>query len=556
MASSNGLSTSKRRPVRRRLPPLGPGPNLRFVVANHPDQFRAGKTMRHVRSHVMYKHRTGRMTVSNDRPSTGLHRSASERAQSTPIPTVSTSEATSHDIDLLVPPQLRPRSSTWTGISLDRRSNTPTPFELQTTVHRTVLLTAAASAQSAPSAFGDVSAFPFPGTYSASESQLDALKRHYINSCSLFCNDRQCLEHICSDPMTFLSHVSVSCVYQDLMNGLVHDSNTTMSAKTRVLGGMADQLKANDATILTTLHLLLSEAGSSEESAFQVHFRGLNGLIHRRGGLSQVPPPLATYVTLLLTTLAMLKGLNGPSILPATSITSHHAGNYCPYISPLYSPHGDFATLRDSCSAHTLNIITDMYGLSHAPLDRNDSTDMEQASPNHDQGSNRLFHSLSTKHTQPWDWIHEAVRLASLIHTHALLHGTTLANAANTTHHDATTTPGAATLLHLLLNALERTDTTHCWGPMRGVFLWVCLLGGAASWTPTGPGSESGESTQPVSARVAWARKCFSLWAIRAVVRIGFAHADATMEALGAALRIQDALDGRGGPRCIDYTAV
>jgi hypothetical protein len=56
-APSELNSKAKRRVGRRRLPPLALGPALQFVVANHPDDFKAGKLMSHVRSHIMYKNR-------------------------------------------------------------------------------------------------------------------------------------------------------------------------------------------------------------------------------------------------------------------------------------------------------------------------------------------------------------------------------------------------------------------------------------------------------------------------------------------------------------------
>ncbi|KAF9697762.1 hypothetical protein EKO04_004113 [Ascochyta lentis] len=387
MTLSNDSSTSKKRLGRRRLPPLEPGPALQFVVANHPDQFRASKTMRHVRSHVMYANRTERKTASTDRSKIGLRRSASECASSTSAPTIPISEA-----NHLIPPPSRPRNSTWTRGLPDRTFNAPSLSTLQAIINQIGSpTTTAGSTQSAPPNFEDVPACPFPSMYSTNRVPFGTLKQHYISSSTFFCNDQQWMEYVCSDPMSFLSHVSVSCVYQDLMNGLLHDSNTTMSAKTRVLSGMADRLEANDTTILTILHLLLSEAGNSDESAFQVHSQGLKGLIYRRGGLSQMPPQLATYVTVLLRTLAMLKGLNETCILHISSLTSHYAREHCPYTSPLYAPHGDFASLHNNCSTPTLNIITDMYRLSQAFLNQKDSTE----TTTHRQSYAHLLHSLS-----------------------------------------------------------------------------------------------------------------------------------------------------------------
>jgi len=109
--------------------------------------------------------------------------------------------------------------------------------------------------------------------------------------------DKEWMRTICVDQMSFLSHVSVSSVYQDLAEGFWHDSSMTVQVKTHALRAIAGQLESNNATILSILHLLLSEVGG-DESAFSVHFQGLQGLIQRRGGSSQLPVQVFTYVTL------------------------------------------------------------------------------------------------------------------------------------------------------------------------------------------------------------------------------------------------------------------
>jgi hypothetical protein len=97
--------------------------------------------------------------------------------------------------------------------------------------------------------------------------------------------------------MSFLSHISLSSVYQDLTDGLWQDSGATVQAKTYTLRTIAGQLESNDATILSILHLLLSEVGG-DETAFDVHYQGLRGLIDRRGGLGHLTNQLVTYVIL------------------------------------------------------------------------------------------------------------------------------------------------------------------------------------------------------------------------------------------------------------------
>lgn len=181
MALPNEATSSKRRLGRRRLPPLEPGPALQFVIANHPDQFRAGKTMRHVRSHVMYKHRTERKTSTKQDVS--LHRSASAHASCTPSPASIILDAPTSDIDYLEPPPSRHQSSTWTGDPLQYTTYTPLPSTLRTLIHRILSSTHGAYARSAPPTFEDASAFPFPGFYGTYSDPLDDLKRQYIENC-------------------------------------------------------------------------------------------------------------------------------------------------------------------------------------------------------------------------------------------------------------------------------------------------------------------------------------------------------------------------------------
>lgn len=186
MASANEQSSSRRRLGRRRLPPLEPGPALQFVVANHPDQFRAGKTMRHVRSHVMYKHRIERKTSTNGRLETHLHRSASAHASSTPSLASINLDGSSSELDNFAPPS-RPRSGTWSADSSQNMSYTPLPSALRILVHRILTTIHGSYARSAPPMFMEASAFPFPGLYSTYNDPLNELKRLYIESCDFDC---------------------------------------------------------------------------------------------------------------------------------------------------------------------------------------------------------------------------------------------------------------------------------------------------------------------------------------------------------------------------------
>ena len=88
MASKDESKASKKRAGRKRLPPLAPGPALQFVVASHPDDFKADDTMRNVRSHVMYKHRgeQGRSRSPSVKSMSGRSSSRPISATRTPSP--------------------------------------------------------------------------------------------------------------------------------------------------------------------------------------------------------------------------------------------------------------------------------------------------------------------------------------------------------------------------------------------------------------------------------------------------------------------------------------
>jgi hypothetical protein len=234
--------------------------------------------------------------------------------------------------------------------------------------------------------------------------------------------------------------------------------------------------------------------------------------------------------------------LRGPPVQATTRAPSLISQNTllesCTYTSPLYAPNGNFDQLRESCSAHTLEIIKDMYTLTHTFLSRNTtSTNALNASTYLPQIYTRLLTRPSTQDDPVPDWIYESVRLTALIYTHSLLHRTPFSSSANLIYTNTETT--TTTLLSALHTALKHIDpkTTH--GAMRGVFLWTTLIGGAASW-PLEP--QRRPKDLPPSA--AWIRKCFSLWAIRSVVSTPFEDAYALSEALRTGLQIRRLLDG------------
>ncbi|KAF2997331.1 hypothetical protein E8E13_002969 [Curvularia kusanoi] len=204
----------------------------------------------------------------------------------------SVSDANRHD-----PPNSRPRSSTWTGEPPQYVSQVGSLSVLRTSIHHILASAQGTFARSAPPAFEDAQAFPFHDPYGPHRDSVENLKQQYVDSCGSLSGEKAWLQTICADQMSFFSHISITSVYEDLADGLWQDSDMTVQAKAYALRAIAGQLESNDATILSILHLLLSETGG-DETAYQVHYQGLRGLIERRGGVSQLSDRLATYVIL------------------------------------------------------------------------------------------------------------------------------------------------------------------------------------------------------------------------------------------------------------------
>lgn len=230
----------------------------------------------------------------------------------------------------------------------------------------------------------------------------------------------------------------------------------------------------------------------------------------------------------------MLKRL--PELTPSPSINpaTQHARNHHLFPSPLYAPHGDFTALVNSCSTQTLGIIIDMKELTQAVMKHSSSTNTFVPTRQHHQIYDRL---RSLPSTQGSDWTHESIRLAALMYTNAIFHRTTFFSAANIQHRDPLL--GNRTFLCAVHSAVEHTGVAGCWDDLRGVFLWVCLVGGVAAWDSAN--TETGFVEPPME----WARKCFSIWAVRSVVGVGFEYADSMMEALKTGLKVRNFLDGR-----------
>jgi hypothetical protein len=237
-------------------------------------------------------------------------------------------------------------------------------------------------------------------------------------------------------------------------------------------------------------------------------------------------------------TLCMLKRLSNLDLSYALQSQLRTTPEPHLYFSPLCTPLGKVNNIRVNCSVQTLEIIHAMHELTNTFIREKDGSGTFIPAPYHHSTYERLLRGPPTQPGQMPDRVHESVRLAAILYTYAILYQTTLATSAAAPFQSPST--GPTTLLRALLSAVQQTEPTSCWGDMRGVFLWVCLIGGAASWGTIQ--TECAGSSPPL----AWVRRCFSLWAVRAVVSAGFEHADGMRETLRTGIRVRSLLDECG----------
>ncbi|KAF2634500.1 hypothetical protein P280DRAFT_474607 [Massarina eburnea CBS 473.64] len=285
MSSRNEPKPMKKRAGRKRLPPLPPGPKLQFVVANHPGEFRSEATMRNVRSHVMYKHRG-----SSPPESSGERNNKLASATGTPSPTMTSSDGMVEDGNYLV--SLGNYDTAWDGDIYRHMPQLPS----ENLTARVIAAITAEPARSAPPILDQGSEYPFPPQWTImSQESLNELRDQYIHrlESQLGIQNSIWTRAICNHQLAFLSHLSVTCVYQDIEEGCLEDTPLTMYAKTKVLGMVNEALRTeatriDDFTIISILHLLTSDLGGRNEGDIDMHQEALMQILDQRGGIANL----------------------------------------------------------------------------------------------------------------------------------------------------------------------------------------------------------------------------------------------------------------------------
>jgi hypothetical protein len=188
MASPSETKSSKKRIGRKRLPPLAPGPSIQFVVASHPDDFRDGATMRNVRSHVMYKHKDGRVSPPSEKRKSREGSKTPAVPTRTPSPMTFTSDGVLDNDNVLMTSSSKRKNTEWNEESYNYTSDSYTTSPVRTLAARIISATTAAPARSIPAMFEQPSEFPFIEHSALTQASLASLRQEHISNTAFFCH--------------------------------------------------------------------------------------------------------------------------------------------------------------------------------------------------------------------------------------------------------------------------------------------------------------------------------------------------------------------------------
>ena len=202
-----------------------------------------------------------------------------------------------------IPSAGRRRSSAWDSAMYHYMSQSPSIDPLRHLAARIIAAATVEPARSAPPTFETDYEYPFPATSMPEIESLDDLRELYIKSPNFF--DSYALSAyrwkrmLCSNRMSFLSQVSVACVYQDLADGHLDDTSLTIYAKTKLINMLRQpDMQTDDFTSISILHLLICEIGGRNEDVFDMHQEGLVKVVQQKGGIANlsVDDCIATYL--------------------------------------------------------------------------------------------------------------------------------------------------------------------------------------------------------------------------------------------------------------------
>lgn len=389
-----------------------------------------------------------------------------------------------------------------------------------------------------------------------------------------------------SHPHLILSATGLASSWLDMHDGISGDSRRTVLIKAEVISWINLRLRNptqqfEDNTLVVILHLLAGEMWSANEETLRIHEMGVARLIAHRGGLGSlggygvmaaIAASCCFHTDIICETpmLPVFKSFHLPTFLPLNPDTVMPE-------SPMFCPRNKFFTLvRDKrCSPRTYELLCDLRDLTdiflgfHKSYDVTSAPDIDEGYSGGDDGYSgggltpqeydtkiakirarlaRYPSIQSPGSAMANDWIYESCRIAAIIYASSIIMRVPFSFVSE---------PGRAVLLSdsnaaigipdplasrrlsdALYEALERSGTADIWGDMCGVLYFVTLVGGAAARSPS--------TTQPPSpeyrgrSNAMWARRCLIMFATRTMIILIFQYPHAVINAQQKLMKVQE----------------
>ncbi|KAF2179054.1 hypothetical protein K469DRAFT_597534, partial [Zopfia rhizophila CBS 207.26] len=188
-------------------------------------------------------------------------------------------------------------------------------------------------------------------------------------------------------PHSLLSGTVLASTYLDMNAGFSGDSKRTALVKTEVIGFINERLRNpatqfEDLTLMVILHLLAGEMWSANEKTLRIHESGVARLIYQRGGMHSLGvngaiaevAAVCCYQTDIVCeamSLPLFYNYKPSRFTPIDEMTAIPE-------SPLFCPRSEFFTIIHNfrCSKYTYELLCDMRDLTdlflsyHADMDR------------------------------------------------------------------------------------------------------------------------------------------------------------------------------------------
>ncbi|OAG01714.1 uncharacterized protein CC84DRAFT_1221199 [Paraphaeosphaeria sporulosa] len=489
--NSTTQDESKARVRRRQRQRKGP-PQLQFVTATDPSDFKGEKAKRSVRSQAMiqYRYQSAAQKKQKKEGTQGKGEPVQTAERVVPVPR--NDEPYDAEDDALLLPRRDSHSSTeeWWSTSEHDADGGPlrTPYTtalastrpssrgnrvmaiplnqaakrvVESEEERDAILLQLLARRMAASCIGS-SMDPFLVIPKFKTSELDSNK--LVRNCNRVFVSKQTLARwvpaMLAHPHILLSSTIMSSTWRDMLDGMNAESRRTILVKAEIITWINERLRhadtmCRDDTIMVIIHLLMGETWSCNEKTLAIHMSGMARLMAARGKL-ELPP---TFDTVGLAT-AIVCG-HVPIICesaPLPQLCRFQAPDFPvdPSMalpeSPLYSPREQmYSVVTDpACSKHTYNLLCDVRDLTDVFLDYNDN--LATIVDEHDHNRLRTLSvdydlkvaqfrtklaSMPSAYTPGLptsnDWIYEACRITALIYMSALITGVPFSQAADPT---------------------------------------------------------------------------------------------------------------------------